>query len=251
MFFQDDVNIKTKKKEYFYDTDVITGKKIIWIPEEKTKDFWEKGLTPSEYIARAVEFVAIKYIDELFDYDDVNKYIEIVQEKNPYLVENIIPDFVSIAELRYILVSLMREKVSIKDIVYVFEKINDFSDEASKEALLDKIRFSLARYIGARYANIEGTIQGLEMSEKTLASVFDSAEDSDNIVRVDGSKIEKIALKLLKFAKENNLDNIILSVPIEIRHMVFIVLSQYINTLTVLAQEEVTNYYNFEVIGEV
>ena len=55
----------------------------------------------------------------------------------------------------------------------------------------------------------------------------------------------------LKFAKENNLDNIILSVPIEIRHMVFIVLSQYINTLTVLAQEEVTNYYNFEVIGEV
>lgn len=251
MFFQDDVNIKTKKKEYFYDTDVITGKKIIWIPEEKTKDFWEKGLTPSEYIARAVEFVAIKYIDELFDYDDVNKYIEIVQEKNPYLVENIIPDFVSIAEFRYILVSLMREKVSIKDIVYVFEKINDFSDEASKEALLDKIRFSLARYIGARYANIDGTIQGLEMSEKTLASVFDSAEDSDNIVRVDGSKIEKIALKLLKFAKENNLDNIILSVPIEIRHMVFIVLSQYINTLTVLAQEEVTNYYNFEVIGEV
>ena len=117
--------------------------------------------------------------------------------------------------------------------------------------MLDKIRFTLARYIGARYANIDGTIQGLEMSEKTLASVFDSADDSDNIVRVDGSKIEKIALKLLKFAKENNLDNIILSVPIEIRHMVFIVLSQYINTLTVLAQEEVTNYYNFEVIGEV
>ena len=32
------------------------------------------------------------------------------------------------------------------DIVYVFEKINDFSDEACKESLLDKIRFALARY---------------------------------------------------------------------------------------------------------
>ena len=40
-------------------------------------------------------------------------------------------------------------------------------------------------------------------------------------------------------------------VPIEIRHMAFIVLSQYINTLTVLALEEVTNYYNFEALGEV
>lgn len=251
MFFNDELNLKSKKKEYHYDTDVITGRKIVWIPEEKTKDFWEKGLTPSEYIARAVEFISIKFIDELLDYDDVNKYIDIVSEKNQYLVENIIPDFISVAELRYILVNLIRENVSIKDIVYIFEKINDFSDEACKEALLDKIRFSLARFIGNRYANIDGTIQGLEMSEKTLTDLFDGTEDMDNIVRVDGSKVEKVALKLLKFAKENNLDNIILSVPLEVRHMTFIVLSQYINTLTVLAQEEVTNYYNFELIGEV
>ncbi len=251
MFFQDTINYKGKKKDYYTATDVITGKKIVWIPEDATKNYWEKGMTPSEYIARAVEFVAIKYIEELLDYDDVNKYVNIVSEQNAYLVDNIIPDFMSIAELRYILVNLIREQVSIKDIVYIFEKINDFADEACKEALLDKIRFSLSRYIGSRYANIDGTIQGLEMSEKTMSELFDDTDDSDNIVKVDGSKVEKVALKLLKFAKDNELDNIILSVPIEIRHMTFIVLSQYINTLTVLAQEEVTNYYNYEVIGEV
>ena len=251
MFFQDEINYKGKKKDYYVDTDVITGKKVVWIPQEKTKDFWEKGLTPSEFIARGVEFVAIKYIEELLDYEDVNKYVEIVSKQNLYLVDNIIPDFISIAELRYILVNLIREQVSIKDIVYVFEKINDFSDEACKEALLDKIRFSLARYITSRYADMDGTIQGIEMSEKTMTEIFDSADDTDNIVKVDGTKVEKVAMKLLKFAKENNLDNIVLIVPIEIRHMAFIVLSQYINTLTVLALEEVTNYYNFEVIGEV
>mgnify|MGYP004503227327 CR=1 FL=1 len=251
MYFQDEINYKGKKKDYYVDTDVITGKKVVWIPQEKTKDFWKKGLTPSEFIARGVEFVAIKYIEELLDYEDVNKYVEIVSKQNPYLVDNIIPDFISIAELRYILVNLIRERVSIKDIVYVFEKINDFSDEACKEALLDKIRFSLARYITSRYADLDGTIQGIEMSEKTMSEIFDNADDTDNIVKVDGTKVEKVALKLLKFAKENDLDNIILIVPIEIRHMAFIVLSQYINTLTVLALEEVTNYYNFEVIGEV
>lgn len=251
MYFQDDINYKGKKKGHYTGVDEITGKKVVWIPQENTKDFWAKGLTPSEYIARGVEFVAIKYIEELLDYDDVNKYVDIVSKKNPYLVDNIIPDFISIAELRYILVNLIREQVSIKDIVYVFEKINDFADEACKEALLDKIRFSLSRYIASRYADMDGTVQGIEMTEKTMSNVFDSAEDVENIVKVDGSKVEKIALKLLKFAQENNLENIILVVPIEIRHMVFIVLSQYINTLTVLAQEEVTNYYNFEIIGEV
>lgn len=251
MYFTEDINYKGKKKDYPLDYDVLTGKKVVWVPEEKTKDFWEKGLTPSEYIARAVEFVAIKYIDELLDYDDVNKYVETVSQKNAYLVDNIIPDFISIAELRYILVNLIRERVSIKDIVYVFEKINDFSDEANKEMLLDKIRFGLARYITSRYANIDGTIQAVQMKPETITKLFGDSEDADSIVKVDGEKVEKIALKLLKFAKENDLDNIILIVPIEIRHMTFIVLSQYINNLTVLAQEEVTNYYNFEVIYEV
>ncbi len=251
MFFQENINYKGKKKDYYTDVDVITGKKTVWVPAEKTKDFWEKGMTPSEYIARAVEFVAIKFIDDLLDYEDVNKYVDIVSEKNPYLVENIIPDFISIAELRYILVNLIREKVSIKDIVYIFEKINDYSDEASKEALLDKIRFSLSRYIGSRYVNLDGNIQGLEFKEKTITALFGDADDDENIVRLDGDMVEKVALKLLKFADDNNLENIVLVVPIEIRHMAFIVLSQYINTLTVLAQEEVTNYYNFEIIGEV
>jgi len=251
MYFQDDIGYKGKKKDCYTDVDFITDKKVVWLPAKETKDFWQKGMTPSEYIARAVEFVAIKYIDDLLDYDDVNKYVDIVSEKNPYLVENIVPDFISIAELRYIFVNLIREQVSIKDIVYIFEKINDFSDEASKEALLDKIRFSLARYICSRYANLEGTIQGLEMTEKTMSELFDGTDDAENIVRIDGNKVEKTALRLLKFAKTNSLDNIILSVPLELRHMTFIVLSQYINNLTVLAQEEVTNYYNFEVIGEV
>lgn len=251
MYFQDDINYKGKKKDHYTDTDVITGKKVVWIPQEKTTDYWKKGLTPSEYIARGVEFVAIKYIEDLLDYEDVNKYVDIVSKKNAYLVENIVPDFISIAELRYILVNLIREQVSIKDIVYIFEKINDFADEACKEALLDKIRFSLSRYIGNRYADIDGTIQGLEMTEDTMSELFDCADDAENVVRVDGSKVEKVARKLLKFAKENNLDQIILAVPMEVRHMAFIVLSQYINTLAVLAQEEVTNYYNFETIGEV
>ena len=48
--------------------------------------------------------------------------MDIVGEDNMFLIENIIPDFVSVAELRYILASLLREEISIKDIIYIFEK---------------------------------------------------------------------------------------------------------------------------------
>jgi len=251
MYFQDEINIK-KKKGMYTGIDSITGKKIIWIPKEETKDFWQKGITPSEYIGRALDYVSIKYVEELLDYEAVNKYIELVTEKNPFLVENIIGDFISVSELRYLMVSLIRERVSIKDIVYFFEKINDFSDEPTKEDLLDKIRLSMARLICNKYLSDEDTIQGIEFADKTMLNMFKAQQEDneDNIVRLEASKIEKLVDKIEKTASNLNLDNIILIVPMEVRHMIFMIFSQYINNLTVLAREEVTNYYNYETIAE-
>ena len=204
-------------------------------------------------IGRALEYVSIKYVDELLDYEAVNRYVELVNDKNPFLVENIIGDFISVSELRYLLVSLIRERVSIKDIVYLFEKINDFSDEPTKEDLLDKIRLSMARLICYKYLSEEDIIQGIEFADKTMLNMFKSQQEDndDNIVRLEASKIESVVNKIEKVAEKQGMDNIILIVPMEVRHMIFMIFSQYINNLTVLAREEVTNYYNFESIAEV
>ncbi len=251
MYFVDDLKIKGKKKDYYYDTDVITNKKTVWIPEDKTKDFWVKGLTPSEYIARAVEFVSVKYVDDLLDYDEINKYIDAVAEKNSYLVENIIPDYLSLSELKYILVNLIKERVSIKDIVYLFEKINDYIDEGDREGLLEKIRYSCSRYIVNKYADNDKAVHGYTMLPKTIENIFGEIDAEDNIIRLNTFDVEKTVLKLYKLAKKDETDNIILVVPMEIRHLVFNTFSKYFNNLVVLAIEEVTNYYEFVNIGEV
>ena len=252
MFFEEELKLDKKQKDAIYSIDEITGNKIIWIEEKKTKGFWQKGLTSSEFIARLLEHTAIKYIGELLDYSDINKYMEIVSEDNMFLIENIFPDFISIAELRYLLTSLLREEISIKDIVYIFEKINDFSDEASKEELLDKVRLSLSRYISKKVANEDGVIQALALSEKTYKSLFGGLDSGENVVKVEGTKIKKVAASLLKKAKENDLDlnNLIIFTPMEVRHMTFIMLSQFISNIKVIAKEEITNEYVIEIIDE-
>ena len=65
-----------------------------------------------------------------------NKYIEVVNNTNSFLVDNVIPDFISLAELKFILTSLIKERVSIKDISYIFEKINDYAEDSTKSDLL-------------------------------------------------------------------------------------------------------------------
>lgn len=253
MFFEDDLKLGKKQKDIIYAIDEITGKKIVWIDEKKTKGFWQNGLTASEFIVRLLGHTIIKNINELLDYEDMNRYIDIVGDKNMFLVENIIPDFVSVAELRYLFANLLREEISVKDIVFIFEKINDYSDETSREDLFDKLRLSLSRYISKKYSNSEGVIQAFDLSEKTYNKLFAKIKTEDSIIRVDGTKLESIAKSIVKKANQFNMDlnNLVILTPVEIRHMFFMILSQFISNVRVVAKEEIANDYTVEILDEI
>ena len=253
MYFEDDLKLDKKLKDAIYCMDEITGRKIVWIESKKTKDFWQNGLNPAEFITSLLQHVIIKYIDELFDYSDVNHYMEIVEEDNSFLIENIIPEFISVSELRYILANLLREGISLKDIIYIFEKINDFSGEDSKEDLPEKLRLSLSRYISKKVANTEGIIQVFELSDKTYQTLFGQLDSEENVIRIEGSQVEKIAKALFRKVKKYNLDinKLVILAPIEVRHMLFMILAQFISNIKVIAKEEITSDYTIEILDEI
>ena len=253
MFYSDEIHTEHKIKNSINATDLISGRKTIWIEKEKAKDFWQKGITPSEYIAKALEYVSIKYVDDLMDYDDVDKYLEVVEKENEFLIENIIPDLLTYADVKYLLTSLIKEKVSIKNITYIFEKINDFAEEGSKSDVLNKIRLSLSRQICKNYADNDGeTISAFELSEKSYSDlVLGCEEGDDSIITIDGVLAEKLAAKLMRKAKKLNIYAPKLVVPMEYRQIFFTLLSLYINDITVLAQEEIGCLYKINSLGEI
>ena len=252
MFFADDLHLDKKIKNSITDTDQITGKKIIWIEKDKTKDFWQNGISGSEFIARALEYCAIKYVDDLLDYEDLDKYINVVNDTNDFLISNIIPDFVSLSDLRFILTSLIREKISIKDITYIFEKINDFAQETTKSDLIKKIRLSLSRQICQYNKNADGIINEFEISDKTLDKFMPNFDESDDaIIRIDAGFAETLAEKISKKMEQFNINNPKLLVPLEFRHLIFTLLSSYLNNITVLSREEIGCNAQIEVISEI
>lgn len=252
MYFAEDLHLDKKIKNSITEIDEITGKKIIWIEKEKTKDFWQNGMTGAEFVARALEYCAIKYVDELLDYEEVEKYIDVVSSNNEFLVENIIPEFVSLSELRYILTNLIKEKISVKDITYIFEKLNDFADESSKSDLIKKIRLSMSKQICKNNKNDDGVISAFEMSEATLDKFVPNIEEGeDSIIRIDADFAEKFADKLSKKAKKLNIENPKLLVPMDLRHLIFTLLCNYMNNITVLSREEIGYNAQIEVIAEI
>ena len=251
-FYKDELKGYKTNEEDFIVTDEITGRKLVWIKEEKVRDFWLQGLTAVEYIGKAIEHVAISEVSDIMDYNDINKYVEIVLEQNSFLVDNIIPDFITAADLKYLLTCLIRERVSVKNIIYLFEKINDYANEPTKEDLLDKVRLAFSKLIVKDLA-ANGEIKIIEFSDETLEKVsgFFEAEDDENIIRIDSNDVIEIANKINKITKSKKLHRPILSVPMDIRHMCFVILSEFVPNLTVLASEELIGDYDFKFIAKV
>ena len=199
-----------------------------------------------------MEFYAVKYVDELLDYSDIDKYINIASQANPFLVDNVIPDFITPADLKFILSNLVKERVSIKDITYIFEKLNDYADDCPKSDLLKKIRIALSKHICKKLVNQDGVIQVFEISDKTLEAFTPRfEEDDDYIIKVDGDFAEKLAAKIAKKSKQYGIQSPKILVQMEYRHLFFTLLSNYLNDITVITREEIGCNFPIEIVTNI
>ena len=188
----------------------------------------------------------------MLDYDDLDKYIDVVSKRNSFLVDNIIPDFLSLSDLRFVLTSLIREKVSIKDIVYIFEKLNDYAEDSVRTDLVKKLRLALSGKICKQLENADGSLSVFELSDKSMEEIMESFHDGeDAIVEIDAAFAEKIANKLIKSAKQYKVANPIITVPMDFRQIFFGLLSLYVKNVTVIATEEIGIDTKVEVISEI
>ena len=252
MFFVDKLGATKKIKDAIYDIDPISGKKIVWINKNQCKNFWEKGLSGAQCITRALEHVAIKYVDEILDYNELDKYIDVVEENNAYLIDNIIPEYLTLADLRYILTSLINEHISIKDITFILEKINDFAGESEKTDLLRKLRLSIGRQIAKSNMGADGIIHAVEITEDSLIDVCETAIEEDGsgeVIKIDAKYADRLAKKVEKTIKKYDCAKVI--VPLEFRQLIYKMLSYYFEEITVLAREEISFFAPVEILEEI
>lgn len=249
MFFEDELNIDKYPKNTIKAKDELTGRKTVWIEEDFCKDFWTKGITPCEYVVEYLKYYAISHVQEIFGYSDINRYIELVSEHNSFLIDSILGDFISVSELKYIFCNLIRERVSVKDVVFIFEKINDFSDESAKADLLDKLRVALSRQICHTYANEEKQIFGYEVSEDIIKMLENNAEEEQGgVVKIDGSKFSKLKKELKQVFSEQKT---VLIAPQHLRQLLFVLISQIYTDIPVLCLEEISPEFELKILGTI
>ena len=245
-----EINIKPDSTIESYDE--ISREAIYWIDEAETKNYWENGRNAVEYIADALEFITVKYAEEILDYGDINNYLDLVLRQNHYLVDSLIPEVISVGEIRYILAQLISDYVSVRDIVFIFEKIGDFAANDDEDVdIVDEIRMSLARQISKSLADEENVIQCFETSDDTIDLFVKLIDEESDDITPDIESVEKLITKINKmlFEEGYNPEKVPVIVPVEIRAIISGVLKGFLPKIRVVAREEISKDFRLETLG--
>jgi flagellar biosynthesis protein FlhA len=149
------------------------GLPAVWINKDQREDAEIKGLTvvdPTTVMVTHLTETIKSHSYELLGRQEVKLIIDSVKEKYSAVVEELIPDLMTIGEVQKILQNLLKEKVSVKDMVTILESLADNARLTKDlELLTEYVRFALGRNICNPLVDESGSI--------TVATLAQDVED--------------------------------------------------------------------------
>ena len=198
-----------------------------------------------------------KYVDEVMTKTDVLKLMELVKQQDPTLVNDLVPAIISTSDMRKIFVNLIREKVSIKDIMYIFERLCDYARFSKEPDILsERLRAALGRQICLANATPEKVLYALTLSPEWEKTLDDSCQRTElgtmfllNPLQVQ-ELIESAASTLIRAHQSINVQPVILCSP-RIRLPLYQLLERHIPTIVVISYSELITDIRVEAVDTI
>ena len=127
----------------------------IWITEGQRERAESLGYTvvdPPSIIATHLTEIIRQHIAELLTRQDVQNLINNVKENNSSLVEELVPKLLGLGEIQKVLQNLLKEGISIRDLLTILETLADYAPTTrDTDILTEYVRQSLKRAISTKY----------------------------------------------------------------------------------------------------
>ncbi len=198
-----------------------------------------------------------KYVDEVMTKTDVLKLMELVKSQDPTLVNDLVPTIISTSDLRKIFVNLIREKVSIKDIMFIFERLCDYARFSKEPDILsERLRAALGRQICLSHATSDKVLYALTLSSDWEKTLDDSCQRTElgtmfllNPLQVQ-ELIESSAQTLMRAHQNIGRQPVILCSP-RIRLPLYQLLERHIPTIVVISYSELITDIRVEAVDTI
>ncbi len=155
----------------------------IWITEGQRERAESLGYTvvdPPSIIATHLTEIIRQYIAELLTRQDVQNLVNNLKESNPSLVEELVPKLLGIGEIQKVLQNLLKEGISIRDLLTIFETLADYAPTTrDADILTEYVRQSLKRAISGKYFPAHETTSVITLDPKIEQEIMGSVKQTE------------------------------------------------------------------------
>lgn len=231
----------------------------IWITEAQRERAESLGYTvvdPPSIIATHLTEVVRNHLDELLTRQDVQNLINNIQEANTTLVSELVPKLLGVGEIQKVLQNLLKEGISIRDLVTIFETLADNATTTrDTDVLTEYVRQSLKRAISNKYFPANEMTSVVTLDPKIEQEIMGSIKQTEQgaYINLEPEKTQSILNSVkeeMEKMEELGKNPIIVTSPI-VRMYFKQLTSEQFNDLIVVSYNEIDTDVELQSIGMV
>ena len=231
----------------------------LWITEsqrERAESFGYTVVDPPSIIATHLTEVIRQYLADLLTRQDVQNLVNNVKETNPSLVDELVPKLLGLGDVQKVLQNLLKEGISVRDLVTIFETLADHAAATrDTDILTEYVRQSLKRAISNKYFPLNETTSVVTLDPGLEQEIMGSVKQTEQgaYLTLDPEKtkvimasVETEIQKLEKLGK----NPIIITSPI-VRMYFKRLTEDYFKDLVVVSYNEIDTNVELQSVGMV
>ena len=239
-------------------TEPAFGLPALWIPEAQREQAELNGYTVVDAVSvlatHLTEVIKV-HADEILGRQETQNLVDNLKKTNSSLVDEVVPDLMSVGEIQKVLANLLRERVSIRDMATILEVLADYA-RATKdtEILTEYVRHAMARQITQQ--NVQNNILPCITLDPALENRIAGAvqrTDRGSYVSMDPDTMQKLLNSLhaeLPKLTDMGYQPIVLTSP-AVRLYFRKLVERSIQGLIVLSHAEIDQTVEIQILGVV
>ena len=178
------------------------GLPALWVPEREKEKAQFAGYTAvdlSTVVATHLSEIVKSHAHELLGRQEVQALLDSFKQNHPKLVEELIPNILALGKVQKVLQNLLRERVSIRDLLTILETLADYGTSIKDTDLLTEyVRQALARPITKQYQTREGTLPIISLVPETEELLSKALRNSDqgSFLALEPAHAERLLTRL-------------------------------------------------------
>ncbi|EFM13074.1 flagellar biosynthesis protein FlhA [Paenibacillus curdlanolyticus YK9] len=183
-------------------TEPAFGLPALWIDEAMKERAEMSGYTvvdPPSVVATHLTEIVKRHAHELIGRQETKALVENVKENYPALVDELIPNVLAIGDVQKVLAKLLREKISIRDLVTIFETLADQGQYTKDtDVLTEYVRQGLSRQITQQFSPSGDMLRVITVGPGLEKKIAESVQQSDqgSYLSIDPVSTQQIYQKL-------------------------------------------------------